>query len=95
MTFIFHILKVSRRGPYWSEAKSNLVCDVALSKLPEDQRRNVKLILDNVKTAVPLKRTLLTKLGLTRATLDDIEALLPTGMSYATHSFCVLTDILR
>jgi hypothetical protein len=57
----------------------SVVCEVALAKLPEEQRRNVTGILDNHKTAVPLKKTLLTKLGLARATLDDLEALLHLG----------------
>lgn len=61
------------------EAKRFLVRQVALVKLPEDQTRSVINILDNTKTAVPLKRSLLTKLGLTRATLDDLEALLQIG----------------
>jgi eukaryotic translation initiation factor 2-alpha kinase 4 len=62
------------------QAKKAAVSEVALSRLPEEQRKNVKAILDNSRTALPLKRTLLTKLGLARATLDDIEALLPTGL---------------
>jgi eukaryotic translation initiation factor 2-alpha kinase 4 len=61
------------------EAKCFLVCEVALAKLPEDQKRNIISILDNTKTAVPLKRSLLTKLGLARATLDDLDALLQIG----------------
>lgn len=52
------------------------VCEVALAKLSEEQRRNVIGILDNHKTALPLKRTLLTKLGLARSTLDELEILL-------------------
>jgi translation initiation factor 2-alpha kinase 4 len=55
------------------------VCQVAFSKLSEDQRRNVISIVDDNKTALPVKRTLLTKQGFARATLDDLEALLQIG----------------
>ncbi|KAG9057226.1 hypothetical protein FS842_008151 [Serendipita sp. 407] len=52
------------------------VCEAALAKIPEEQKRNVVSILDNNKTALSLKKTLLTKLGLTRSVLDDLDALL-------------------